>query len=166
MMRILAVIINLLTGVALLATACSAATQGPKDELPSPRAAMGETEETVLRERAYRLYELAHKANSGLRWDDCLAERAFRRARTMVKRHYFAHKDPRTGVKPAWYLVASCYRCKFAGENLARGDEPPELLHEALMKSPTHRKNIMDSKFRLLGVGCFEDVCVQLYAGF
>jgi uncharacterized protein YkwD len=165
-MRILTGIINLLLGVALLTSACGAATRGNKEELPSPRTAAGKTEEAVLKQRAYRLYELARKAHSGLRWDDCLAQRALRRARTMVKRHYFAHKDPRTGVKPAWYMVASCYRCKFAGENLARGDEPPELLHEALMKSPTHRKNIMDPKFSLLGVGCFEDVCVQLFAGF
>jgi uncharacterized protein YkwD len=165
-MRVWAMIVNLLLGLVLLTSPCSAATRGTKDELPSSRTVAGETEETVLRERAYRLYELAHKAHSGLRWDDCLAERAFRRARTMVKRQYFAHKDPRTGVKPAWYMVVSCYRCKFAGENLARGDEPPELLHEALMKSPTHRKNIMDHKFSLLGVGCFEDVCVQLFAGF
>ena len=165
-MRILTGIINLLLGVALLTSACGAEARGTKDEFPNPRAAAGESEEAALQARAYRLYEFAHKAHSGLRWDECLAQRAFRRARTMVKRRYFAHKDPRTGVKPAWYMVASCYRCKFAGENLARGDEPPELLHEALMKSPTHRKNIVDAKFSLLGVGCFEDVCVQLFAGF
>ncbi len=165
-MRIFAVIVNLLLVVLLLVNACEAAPRNFKDALPSPRAADNDIEQEALRVRAHHLYELARKVNTGLRWDDCLAERAYRRARTMVKRGYFAHKDPRTGVKPAWYLVATCYRCKYAGENLARGDDLPEVLHEALMQSPTHRKNILDPKFSLIGVGCYEEVCVELFAGF
>ncbi len=165
-MRALAVIVSVLMGVVLMAATAGAASGRAAEGLVSPRESNDRTEDAYMQERAQRLFQLARTANPKLRWDNCLAEQAQRRARTMVKRQYFDHKDPRTGIKPAWYLVRSCHRCQYAGENLTRGDEMPELLHEVLMQSATHRKNILDPKFRLLGVGCYEDVCVELFAGF
>jgi uncharacterized protein YkwD len=165
-MRVLAVIGSVLIGVVLMAVPTSAASGRADEGLVSPRETNTRTKDVYMQERAQRLFQLARTVNAKLSWDDCLAEQARRRARTMVKRQYFDHKDPRTGIKPAWYLVRSCHRCQYAGENLTRGDETPELLHEVLMQSATHRKNILDSKFRLLGVGCYDDVCVELFAGF
>jgi len=85
---------------------------------------------------------------------------------SMVRHHYFDHQDPQTGIKPAWDLVRSCHRCRYAGENLTRGDETPELLHEVLMQSARHRQNILEPKYRMMGAGCYQDVCVELFAGF
>jgi hypothetical protein len=115
--------------------------------------------------KARKLFEYARSENSNLRWDPCLARKAVGRAKKMLKTGYFDHKDPDTGRNPAWRMVTACHRCTYAGENLAKGDEPAKSIHEALMDSPTHRKNILNAKFDLLGVGCYEDICVELFAG-
>jgi len=120
---------------------------------------------SVLVEKALKLYDCARRANSRLRWDECLADRALRRAKDMVKRDYFSHQPPKSDHNPAWDLVASCHKFRYAGENLAKGDLPAEAIHETLMKSPGHRKNILDPRFQLLGVGCYSNICVELFAG-
>jgi uncharacterized protein YkwD len=121
--------------------------------------------------RAYKLYQLARSENPGLRWDSCLASKAILRARRMEKRGYFDHEDPRTGKNPAWELVSQCVPANKkrtrvpAGENLAKGIDTPENIHNALMESPTHRKNILDPRFNRIGVGCYDRICVELFAG-
>jgi hypothetical protein len=120
---------------------------------------------SVLHEKALQLYNCAWRENSRLRWDECLAERAWRRAEDMVKRNYFSHQPPGSDTNPAWDLVASCYQYRYAGENLAKGDLSAEAIHGTLMKSPGHRKNILDQRFQLLGVGCYKNICVELFAG-
>ena len=115
--------------------------------------------------KARKLFEYARSENRNLRWDPCLARKAVGRAKKMLETGYFDHKDPDTGRNPAWRMVTACHKCTYAGENLSKGDEPAESIHQALMDSPTHRKNILNSKFRLLGVGCYEDICVELFAG-
>jgi uncharacterized protein YkwD len=85
----------------------------------------------------------------------------------MVQDGNFSHEDPRTGRNPAWNLVASCFRPSYAGENLTKDEgQSARAIHQALMESPTHRRNILNSNFELLGIGCHENVCVQLFAGF
>lgn len=116
--------------------------------------------------RASELYLLARDENRRLRWDQCLAQKAFIRAKQLVVQGYFEHHDPTTGKNPAWDLVRRCFACRSAGENLARGMDRPEKVHQALMNSPTHRKNILDPRFQRLGVGCYDYVCVELFAGF
>jgi hypothetical protein len=120
----------------------------------------------VMVEKALKLYDCARRENSRLRWDECLADRALRRAKDMVKRNYFSHQPPNSDTNPAWNLVASCHKFRYAGENLAKGDRAAETLHQALMKSPGHRKNILDPRFQLLGVGCYGNICVELFSGF
>jgi len=116
-------------------------------------------------EKALKLYDCARRENSRLRWDECLADRALRRAKDMVKRNYFSHQPPKSDNNPAWDLVASCHKFRYAGENLAKGDLPAEAIHETLMKSPGHRRNILSPRFHLLGVGCYSNICVELFAG-
>ena len=83
----------------------------------------------------------------------------------LVHDGYFDHEDPRTGTNPVWQAIGDCYSCRWGGENLVKGMEDPENIHEALMESPTHRKNILDPRFNLLGVGCYDYICVELFAG-
>ena len=122
-------------------------------------------------ERAHKLYELARKENHRLQWDSCLAAKAVMRARRLVSRGYFEHEDPQTGKNPVWASVNQCVpidRRRFkipAGENLAKGIDTPTNIHRALMDSPTHRKNILDPRFNRLGVGCYDNVCVELFMG-
>jgi hypothetical protein len=116
-------------------------------------------------QKAKTLFAYASRENPGLNWDPCLAKQATIRAEHLVRMNYFGHRDPRTGKNMAWDLIASCYSCRYGGENLAKGGSSPEQIHLTLMKSRSHRMNILSNKFHLLGVGCFQDVCVQLFAG-
>lgn len=123
-------------------------------------------------ERAWKLYDLTRKENSRLQWDNCLATKAFMRAKRMVTERYFGHEDPKTGKNPVWKTVRQCIPDKskrskvLAGENLSKGIDTPANIHKALMASPTHRKNILDRRFNHVGVGCYDYICVELFAGF
>jgi uncharacterized protein YkwD len=165
-MRSFVAIAHLFLGLLLLTYAAGASSGSGEEGIPSPRSGRNKSVAVYQQTKAQRLFLLAQKANPRLRWDDCLAEAARRRAVTMVRQRYFDHQDPQTGIKPAWDLVKACHRCQYAGENLTRGDETPELLHEVLMQSARHRQNILEPKYRMMGVGCYRDVCVELFAGF
>lgn len=117
-------------------------------------------------EKALALFLLAQKENHRLEWDACLARKAFMRAKEMVKDGYFAHGDPKTGENPAWEKVAQCNGYQYAAENLVKGYESAERFHRTLMQSLTHRANVVNPRHGFLGVGCYEYVCVQLFAGF
>jgi hypothetical protein len=133
---------------------------------PYPLMETRVTPSSSEQEKARGLFRLAHRENRRLEWDECLSRKAFRRAKAMVEEGAFAHKDPKTGKNPAWPMVSQCDRFRYAGENLAQGQEPAEVIHRALMESPTHRANVISSKYRFLGVGCYDQVCVELFAGF
>ncbi len=143
---------------------------------PSPSKRGASEPDEVQQDKARRIYELVNHENRRLRWDDCLARQAFRRARYMVEqmdRHsgdqrYFAHEDPKTGKNPAWRYVYSCYRAqvRFAGENLSLGDSSAEVIHRNFMNSSSHRKNITSPDFSRVGIACYNYICVELFAGF
>ncbi|MFZ2446782.1 MAG: CAP domain-containing protein [Syntrophobacteraceae bacterium] len=134
--------------------------------LPPPSGKQSVGPAAAEKTRARELYRLCKRENRRLAWDACLSRRALQRAKELVSNHYFSHRDPATGKKPAWDLVRRCYRYRAAGENLAKGMDTSENIHKSLMDSPTHRKNIMDPRFSKIGIGCYDDVCVQLFAGF
>jgi uncharacterized protein YkwD len=150
-----------------LASASFAQTSRPLPVFPQSRQS-ARPEET---ERAKKLYQFLRKENQALIWNNCLAAKASLRARQLVTERYFEHEDPKTGKNPVWKTVFQCFssnRLHSAGENLARGIDPsatPADIHQALMDSPTHRKNILDRRFNRVGVGCYERVCVELFAG-
>lgn len=132
---------------------------------PYPRSKTRQDSEAASEAKAKKLFQLTRRENARLRWDDCLARQARLRARRMVDLRRFSHRDPATGKNPAWAMVSSCRRVRYAGENLAKGLEPAQVIHEALMESPTHKKNIVDRRFNLMGIGCHKDICVELFAG-
>jgi hypothetical protein len=115
--------------------------------------------------KAKELYRCAAKENRRLRWNECLSQKARARAKKMVQKDYFDHLDPQTGENPSWDLVIECFTCRFAGENLSRGYESAAAIHQAWMESRTHRKNIEDPRFQLIGIGCYDYICVELFAG-
>jgi uncharacterized protein YkwD len=84
----------------------------------------------------------------------------------MAESGRFGHRDPETGKNPVWALISECDRFRWAGENLVRGDDTPRAMHQALMDSRTHRENILNPVFDVLGVGCYGNVCVELFAGY
>ena len=117
-------------------------------------------------ERAEALFLLARKENRRLAWDACLSRKAFLRAKEMAGNGYFAHRDLQTGENPAWEMVAQCSRYRYAAENLVKGYQSALVCHSALMKSSSHRANVKSPRHRFLGVGCYDNICVELFAGF
>lgn len=69
----------------------------------------------------------------------------------MVENKYFAHTSPK-GVSPWHWFIKNKYNYEYAGENLAIDFMAAEKQHEAWMKSPTHRKNILNPNFTEIGV--------------
>lgn len=117
------------------------------------------------KEKAQALFTLAKKENKRLQWDECLAGKAVQRAKDMIAAGYFDHNAPNSATNPAWKLISSCRKVANGGENLAQGYHPAETIHQELMKSSTHRRNILSSKYRYMGVGCSDYICVEFFAG-
>src|SRR5262249_20234617 len=93
---------------------------------------------------------------AGFRWDTTLANVARQRAQDMASKGYFAHTSP-TGQTAFTLLAAAGYGYKIAGENIARNNYPDSQAVSAemtgFMNSPTHKENILDSRFNSIGVG-------------
>jgi hypothetical protein len=79
------------------------------------------------------------------------------KADDMIANNYFAHTSPQ-GKSPWYWFDSYGYDYKFAGENLAINFTDAESEQEAWMKSPTHRANILNSKYREIGVVVKEGV--------
>jgi uncharacterized protein YkwD len=80
-----------------------------------------------------------------------LTDAATRKAKDMIARNYFAHTTP-DGKRFWTWIDATGYNYSIAGENLAIDFTTPESAHSALMASPTHRENIMNSRYKEVGV--------------
>jgi uncharacterized protein YkwD len=105
----------------------------------------------------------AQRARYGLRplrMSSQLSEAARRHAADMQRRHYFSHvsldgTDFVKRIRRTGYLRRA--GSWFVGENLAWGAGPnrssPRGIVAAWMNSPPHRHNILDSRFREIGIG-------------
>jgi len=81
-----------------------------------------------------------------------LTEAATRKAVDMVQNSYFAHTSPQ-GVTPWSWFRGIGYNYQFAGENLAVHFTTAEDVHAGWIASPSHKKNILDSRFTEIGIG-------------
>lgn len=75
------------------------------------------------------------------------------KARDLVSKSYFSHRQPITRNGPEYFLDASGYKYTEAGENLAKGFSTAEEVVDAWMKSPTHRKVILYGPYVDSGIG-------------
>jgi uncharacterized protein YkwD len=94
-----------------------------------------------------------------LRPNRCLHRVAARHSRDMVRRRYFAHITP-NGWDPGARARASGYVPRRAswvvGENIAWGVSyaaRPRFVVRSWMHSPSHRRNILNPRFRDAGIG-------------
>lgn len=103
--------------------------------------------------------ERSSRGLHGLRMNDELSLAARRHAEDMVEREYFDH-DSRSGtsfvqrIKRTGYLRSA--GLWLVGENLAWGEgnrSTPASIMRAWMRSPGHRGNILNRRFREIGVG-------------
>ncbi|MFD9333306.1 sigma-70 family RNA polymerase sigma factor [Streptomyces sp. NPDC060028] len=70
----------------------------------------------------------------------------------MAKRSFFSHTNP-DGADPGQRTTAAGYRWSTYGENIAQGQQTPQQVMDAWMKSPGHRANILNCSFKDIGVG-------------
>lgn len=80
-----------------------------------------------------------------------LSQAALEKANDMISHNYFAHVSP-TGVTPWEWIGQSGYDYSFAGENLAINFTDPQAQHAAFMQSESHKKNILNPKYKEIGV--------------
>ncbi|WP_229810199.1 CAP domain-containing protein [Actinomadura citrea] len=70
----------------------------------------------------------------------------------MVARDFFDHTDP-SGKNPGDRITAAGYRWSTYGENIAYGQRTPAAVMSAWMNSSGHRANILNCRFKNIGVG-------------
>jgi uncharacterized protein YkwD len=73
-------------------------------------------------------------------------------ARDMARRKYFEHAG-RDGSEPRDRVRRAGYQSRLTGENIAFGPESAEEVVAGWLASPGHCENIMDPRFRDIGVG-------------
>lgn len=86
-----------------------------------------------------------------LRESSLLDLAAQRKAKDMLARNYFAHTNP-DGKRFWTWIDGTGYNYTLAGENLAIDFTTPEAVHSALMASPSHRENLMNKRYKEIGV--------------
>lgn len=69
----------------------------------------------------------------------------------MAVNEYFAHVSP-TGVTPWYWIKKADYSYSSAGENLAIGFFTAQDTLKAWLESPSHKENILNSKYKEIGV--------------
>lgn len=80
-----------------------------------------------------------------------LSSAAQEKLNDMIKKNYFAHTSP-SGISPWHWIEKSGYDYQYAGENLAVNFTSAEDQHKTWMASATHRKNILNSNYKEIGV--------------
>lgn len=103
--------------------------------------------------------ERSSRGLAPLRLHPELSRAAVAHARDMVRRGFFRHDTP-NGRSPFQRMLATRYVPRGArwllGENLGWGTRElaqPAALVRSWMRSPSHRRNILNGRFREIGVG-------------
>jgi uncharacterized protein YkwD len=81
-----------------------------------------------------------------------LNEAAASHARDMARKKYFDHRGA-DGSQPGDRVRRAGYQPRISGENIAFGPESVEEVVEGWLASPGHCANIMEPRFKHLGVG-------------
>jgi len=84
-----------------------------------------------------------------------LSGAAYTKGLDMINKDYWAHVAP-DGTQPWKFFNDFGYKYKYAGENLARDFTNPNSAVDAWMNSPTHRENILNPKYKEIGIGVVE----------
>ena len=92
-----------------------------------------------------------------LTWNETLAQAAKLKAEDMIKNEYFAHTSPQ-GISPWYWLAELKYNFSYAGENLAIRFSDSDDVQDAWLNSPSHRANILNSKFTQMGIAAVDGV--------
>jgi hypothetical protein len=92
---------------------------------------------------------------SSLSENKSLDAAALAKGQDMLSKGYWAHFGP-DGTSPWTFFTNFGYKYQYAGENLARDFSSPQGAVEAWMNSPTHKENILNPKYKEIGIGVVE----------
>lgn len=100
-----------------------------------------------------------------------LSAAAAAKVEDMFKENYWAHVSPK-GTQPWYFITSAGYKYQHAGENLARDFSNSKDVVNAWMASPSHKKNLLDSRYKDMGIavkdgyinGVETTIVVQLFA--
>ena len=129
---------------------------------PAPRTPRAAAASAAVADTRYTAGLLAmmneERATAGLDRFELSADRttvASLRALDMAARGYFAHVNPE-GIGPAELLAEHAIGFELLGENIARStypvDQVLDIVHRTLMASAPHRANVLDPRFRQVGI--------------
>lgn len=79
-----------------------------------------------------------------------LSNAARAKASFMIEKNFWAHFAP-DGTTPWSFIKSSGYDYAFAGENLAKGFTNSQDVVDAWMNSPSHRENLLSTKYTDIG---------------
>ncbi|MFC1625685.1 CAP domain-containing protein [Patescibacteria group bacterium] len=84
-----------------------------------------------------------------------LSQAALAKGTDMLNKGYWAHVAP-DGSQPWKFFTDFGYKYHYAAENLARDFSSAPSAVDAWMASPTHRENMLSSKYKEIGIGVVE----------
>lgn len=91
-----------------------------------------------------------------------LTKAAINKAHDMATRGYWSHTTPEG--EPFWaFANKQGYDWKYLGENLAADFDTAEAATNAWLKSPPHRKNILNQNYQEIGVGVSKNIVVVMF---
>jgi uncharacterized protein YkwD len=96
--------------------------------------------------------ERAKVGCAALTADPRLVDAARAHSADMANRNYFAHDTPE-GVGVGTRVTEAGYRWSAVGENIAKGQPDAAAVMKAWMNSPGHKANILNCRYRQIGVG-------------
>lgn len=92
---------------------------------------------------------------SALSLNQELSAAAYTKGQDMISKDYWSHVAP-DGTQPWKFFNQFGYKYRYAGENLARDFTDASSAIDAWMNSPTHRENILNPKYKEIGIGVVE----------
>ncbi len=87
--------------------------------------------------------------------NDALDKAAQLKGENMFAENYWAHFAP-SGKTPWDFILGAGYKFTYAGENLAKNFYSSDEVVKAWMNSPTHRDNLLNSKYHDIGIAVVE----------
>lgn len=91
-----------------------------------------------------------------LYYDSAISDVARTKSADMAVNSYFSHYSPTYGMASDMLLSFGITWTAW-GENIASGQDTPEMVVSQWMNSPSHRENILSPNFTFLGVGYYVD---------
>ncbi len=121
----------------------------------------GDYEDTVITHAEQMVYDLtnsfrAHNGLSPLSWSSSAGIAARKHSLTMAEDDFFGHRDP-ARRSPGDRLKAEGISYRTCGENIIAGYEGAILSVHGWYNCTDHRKNLLHTGFRYLGVGIAYD---------